>query len=461
MKRPMKPKNNPMKTENVPVIIAKMGWPIIASMIFQAMYNMVDSIFVARMPDSVNIINAGEKGVTALTLAFPVQLLIIAFGVGTGVGVGAMVSRLLGMNRSEKAAKAAGNGIFLAILIYFTFCIFGVIGISTYLKTQIQDYQTYMMAEQYMKICIFWSFGLVLYDIYEKVLQSTGKTILSGIAQTAGAVTNLILDPILIYGLLGMPALGIRGAAIATVAGQILSLVTAFILQEKVNTEIRIKPHHLKPNFEIIRSIYSIGISAIVMGALNSFLTYGLNLIFGLVSVSAVTAFGVFYKIEQFVFMAGYGLRDTITPFIAYNYGAALKKRVKSGIHWGVTYMTAVMVIGNVILFIYAHPLAKIFGLSAQTEELCVLAMRVISISFVMAGISMALQGVFQGMEAGNSSLLVSVLRLLIIPLPVAYLFTTFVNPEKYIFFSLVIGEFVAVIVAVLLYIRLKNELKC
>lgn len=440
-----------MGTGRVPAVLLKMGIPIIVSMMLQAMYNIVDSMFVSRMPDLPDLEHTGEYAVNALTLAFPVQMLIIAFGIGTGVGVGAMLSRLLGMKDKEGVAKTAGNGVFLGIVISAAFVAFGLFGIDAYLKSQTQDPVILSMGRTYLRICTLLCLGNILWGVYEKLLQSTGKTMLSTAAQIAGALTNIVLDPIMIYGLLGCPAMGIAGAAYATVLGQFVSLFLAMFFQYKVNTEIKSGFRYLKPDLHIISGIYSIGFSAIVMQALMSFMTYGINIIFVRVSVNAVTAYGISYKIQQFIYFAGFGIRDAITPLVSYNYGRSSRKRVMEGEKYGIIYTLVIMLAGMAVLNLFAYPLSGIFGLSAQTQELCVRAMHIISTGFVFAGINIAVQGIFQALEAGTGSLIISVLRLLAIPLPLAYLLSLSADAPSLIWWSIPAGEITAAVVAVLM----------
>jgi len=441
---------NKMATVPPQKLILSMGLPVVISMVMQATYNIVDSIFIARMSDEA-VANAGELAINALTLAFPIQMLFVAFGIGTGVGVGALISRKLGEKNIKIASKAAGNGIFLGLVGFLVFFIFGLFGIDAYLKSQTNDEIIFAYGKTYLTICTLLSFGNILFAIFEKALQSTGKTIYSTIAQLAGAITNIILDPILIYGLLGFPKMGVAGAAIATVIGQIVNLILGLYFQIAKNKELPIKISDLKPDVTIIKQIYSIGISAIIMQALMSFMTYGVNVIFGLVSTNAVSAYGIYYKVQQFIFFAAFGIRDTITPVVAFNYGAGLSKRVKQSIKYGVIYTLAIMIIGILILQIFAAPLSEAFGLTTHTMDLCIMAMRVCSLGFIFAGINIALQGVFQALENGNASLIVSFLRLLVIPLPLALLFTNFANAESLIWFSFPIAELAASIVSALL----------
>ena len=265
---------NKMGTEAVPKVMLNMGIPIILSMVLQACYNIVDSMFVARIPDTDGIVNAGECAVNALTLAFPVQMLIVAFGIGTGVGVNALLAKSLGQRDEEKAAKTAGNGISLALIIYAVFLLFGLFGVKAYIGSQTKDKVILAMGSSYLSICSVTSFGIVMFSIYEKLLQSTGKTVYSTIAQVSGAVINIILDPIMIFGYFGLPATGIRGAAYATVLGQIVSMLIAMYLHYRKNTEIKSSIKYLKLESSIVKEIYVIGLPAIIMQALMSFMTY-------------------------------------------------------------------------------------------------------------------------------------------------------------------------------------------
>lgn len=445
---------NKMGTEPVPKIMLSMGIPIVLSMVLQACYNIVDSMFVARIPDADGIVHMGEYAVNALTLAFPVQMLIVAFGIGTGVGVNALLAKSLGQNDKEKVAKVAGNGLALGLIIFVCFFIFGVFGIDFYLKTQTSDPIILGMGHTYLKICTLLCFGIVLFSIYEKLLQSTGKSTYSTIAQIAGAVANIVLDPIFIFGYFGLPAMGIAGAAYATVIGQVISMVVAMFFHYRKNKEVSNGLKYLKLEGHIVKEIYTIGLPAIIMQALMSFMTYGVNIIFGAVSTAAVTAYGIFYKIQQFVFFAGFGIRDAITPIVSFNFGMGNKKRVKGGIKYGVLYVEIIMVVGIIVLEIFAEPLAAAFGLSDETAALCVLATRIIAPGFIFAGGNIAIQGVFQALGCGISSLVVSLLRLFVVVLPLAWLFTTFENASFMIWFAFPIAELVAFIVAIVLMAR-------
>lgn len=445
---------NKMGSEPVSKIMLSMGIPMILSMVLQACYNIVDSMFVARMPDINGIAHTGEYAVNALTLAFPVQMLIIAFGIGTGVGVNALLSKCLGQNDKNKVAKVAGNGVTLGIIIYMVFFVFGLLGIDSYLRSQTSNAIILSMSKTYLKICTLLSFGIIMFSIYEKLLQSTGKTVYSTIAQITGAIVNIVFDPIFIFGYFGMPQLGIAGAAYATVIGQIVSMVIAMIFHYKKNIEVSNGASYLKPNKSIIKEIYIIGLPAIIMQALMSFMTYCINIIFGAVSIAAVTAYGIFYKIQQFIFFAGFGLRDAITPIVSFNYGMGDKRRVKDGIYYGILYISIIMIAGTIALEIFAKPLVNLFGLSNETAQLCVLAIRIISSGFLFAGGNIAIQGVFQAIQCGVSSLIISLLRLCIVVLPLAWLFSTFSNAENVIWLAFPIAETIALAAAVILILR-------
>ncbi|MDE5777743.1 MAG: MATE family efflux transporter [Lachnospiraceae bacterium] len=445
---------NRMGTGSVPKVMLSMGIPMILSMILQACYNIVDSMFVARIPDSSGVVHMGEYAVNALTLAFPVQMLIVAFGIGTGVGVNALLAKSLGQQDEEKVAKVAGNGVLLALIIYAVFLVFGLVGVKPYIGSQTKDSMILTMGSSYLSICSVLSFGIILFSIYEKLLQSTGKTVYSTIAQVLGAVVNIVLDPILIFGYFGLPEMGIEGAAYATVIGQIISMLAAMYLHYRKNTEVKSGRKYLKFESRIVREIYVIGLPAIIMQALMSFMTYGVNIIFGSVSQTAVTAYGIFYKIQQFIFFAGFGLRDAVTPMISFNYGKGDKKRVKQGIFYGILYIGLVMLIGLIGLEIFANPLIGLFDMSKETEDLCILATKIIATGFLFAGGNIAIQGIFQALGCGLDSLVVSLLRLCVVVLPLAWIFARFTNASFMIWWAFPIAELVALLVAVRLLSR-------
>lgn len=412
------------KMSSAPVnrLMLGMGIPMIVSMMLQAVYNIVDSAFVSNMAQG------GEQALNALTLAFPVQMLMVAVAIGTGVGMNALMSRSLGQGNRELAGKAAGNAMFLAAVIYVVFLLFGIFGTGAYVGSQTKNAKIAQMAGEYIRICCTLSFGIIFFSVFEKTLQASGRSLYSTIAQVAGAVTNIVLDPVMIYGLLGVPEMGIVGAALATVIGQVVSCVLAVIFHFRLIKEIDNGWRYIKPSGTVIGKIYSIGLPAIIAQALMSVMTYGLNLILVEVSESAVTAYGLYYKIQQFILFAAFGLRDAITPIVSFAYGMGSSQRVKQGIKYGLMYTLIIMAAGIVLLELLAEPFAALFGLSGETERLCVSAMRIISLSFIFAGANVAFQGIFQALESGLQSLVISVCRQFLFVLPVAWGFSLVVR---------------------------------
>lgn len=442
---------NKMGAVPVKKLMLSMGIPIIISMMLQALYNIVDSAFVSNM-------EGGEQALNALTLAFPIQMLMVAVGIGTGVGVNVSLSKSLGQQDSEKAARVAGNGIFLGMVITAVFMIFGIFGVEFYVSTQTTNSEIAGMAVTYLRICCITCFGIIFFSIFEKLLQSTGLSTYSTISQISGAVINIVLDPVMIYGLLGCPALGVAGAAWATVIGQVVSFLIALFFHIKFNKSVKNGLKYIKPSGKIIRQIYAIGLPAIIAQALMSVMTYGINIILGGVSESLVTAYGLYYKIQQFILFASFGLRDAITPIVSFSHGMQNKKRITEGIKYGIGYTLVIMVVGTLALEIFANPLCAAFGLSGATKELLIGATRIISISFVFAGINVALQGIFQALDSGLSSLVISICRQLLFILPVAWGFSLLVSPglenSWLIWLTFIIAELATAIIAVCLMIR-------
>lgn len=396
-------------------LMLSMGIPMIVSMVLQAFYNIVDSAFVSNMK------TGGEEALNALTLAFPIQMLMVAVSIGTGVGTNALLAKSLGQGDKKRAAKVAGNAEFLGLVIFGACLLFGIVGVRPYIMSQTSNPMITEMAVSYLRICCVLSPGIVFFSVFEKLLQATGLSLYSTIAQISGAVINMIFDPILIYGLFGLPKLGVRGAAYATVIGQIASFLMAFVFHLRKNTAVENGLRFMKPDKIVIRGIYAIGLPAIIAQALMSVMTYGLNLILGGVDESMVTAYGLYYKIQQFILFAAFGLRDAITPIVSFSHGMGSKERVRQGVRYGMIYTLIIMAAGLIGLEIFAVPLAGVFGLSGNTQALCISAIRIISLSFVCAGINIAAQGIFQALDKGGYSLVISVLRQLLLVLPVAF----------------------------------------
>lgn len=450
--------NQKDKMRSMPVkkLILSMGIPMVLSMMLQAVYNIVDSAFVSNIQDT------GELALNALTLAFPLQLLIVAIGIGTGVGCNALLSKSLGQGNIEKASKVAGNGMFLALIIYIIFLIFGIFGTDLYISSQTKNPIISKMAIEYLKVCCIASFGIIFFSIFEKLLQGTGHSMYSTIAQIVGAVINVILDPIMIYGYFGCPKLEVKGAAYATVIGQIASFILALIFHFKVNTNISNGLKYIKPSAIIIKQIYAIGLPAIISQALLSIMTYALNIILVSVDEALVTAYGLYYKIQQFILFAGFGLRDAITPIISFSHGMEDKKRIDDGIKFGMVYTIAIMSFGLILVEILAIPFSNVFGLSGVTQQYCISAMRIVSISFIFAGMNITYQGIFQALNGGIQSLIVSVCRQFIFVIPIAWIFSLIAKHSLdlswLIWTTFIIAETISVIIAHILMKRLYNK---
>lgn len=442
--------NNKMKNEPVNKLMLQMGVPMILSMALQAVYNIVDSAFVGNMKEG------SEAALNALTLVFPIQMLMVALAIGTGVGVNALLARTLGQRNREKASKVAGNGLFLATVIYIICVLFGLFGIKTYISSQTRNALVLSMSVDYLRICCLLSFGVVLFSIFEKLLQATGRSLYSTIGQVTGAVINMILDPVLIYGF----NLGVQGAAYATVIGQILSALLLAVFHMRLNKEFDHGLTYTKPNKRIIKEIYSIGLPAIIAQALMSFMVYAMNLILKF-DASAQTAYGLFYKVQQFVLFMAFGLRDAITPIIAFSYGMQNKKRVKDGIKYGLIYIIVLMVAGTLITELFPNFFATLFN-AGQSRIYFISAVRIISISFVFAGINIAFQGVYQALNGGMESLVVSLLRQAILILPLAWGFSKLViqydMDVSLIWYAFVITEVLSCVVGWVFLRRIEKK---
>lgn len=442
--------NNKMKNEPVNKLMLQMGVPMILSMALQAVYNIVDSAFVGNMKEG------SEAALNALTLVFPIQMLMVALAIGTGVGVNALLARTLGQRNREKASKVAGNGLFLATVIYIICVLFGLFGIKAYISSQTSDALVLSMSVDYLRICCLLSFGIVFFSIFEKLLQATGRSLYSTIGQVTGTIINMILDPILIYGF----NLGVQGAAYATVIGQILSALLLAVFHMRLNKEFDHGLTYTKPNKRIIKEIYSIGLPAIIAQALMSFMVYAMNLILKF-DASAQTAYGLFYKVQQFVLFMAFGLRDAITPIIAFSYGMQNKKRVKDGIKYGLIYTIVLMVAGTLITELFPNFFATLFN-AGQSRIYFISAVRIISISFVFAGINIAFQGVYQALNGGMESLVVSLLRQAILILPLAWGFSKLViqydMDVSLIWYAFVITEVLSCVVGWVFLRRIEKK---
>lgn len=443
-----KPAENKMGTMPINRLLISMSLPMIISMLVQAMYNIIDSVFVAQI---------GEEALTAVSMAFPVQNLMIAVSVGTCVGVNALLSRSLGEGKPKDAQLTAVNGIFLAFLGALAFALFGIVGSRMYFQSQTSDPLIVEYGVQYLLICTVFSIGLFMEMTLERILQSTGRTIYNMYSQGVGAITNIILDPILIFGLLGFPALGIRGAALATVIGQILAAFLSLIFNLKKNEDVSLNMRGFRPNGRIIRIIYEVGIPSIIMQSIASVMTYGMNLILISFSATAVTVFGVYFKLQSFIFMPIFGLNNGMIPIIAYNYGARNKKRIMDTARLSIFIAVAIMMIGIVIFQLFPAQLLLMFNASEHMLEVGVPALRLISLSFIFAGYCIIVSSIFQALGNGIYSLVTSVARQLFCILPVAYIFARVFGLHA-VWFSFPLAEIVSVVLSSILFKRIYDK---
>lgn len=446
--------NNKMREMPVYKLMIQMGIPMILSMALQAVYNIVDSAFVGNMKEG------SEAALNALTLVFPVQMLMVAIAIGTGVGTNALLARTLGQGDSKKAAMVAGNSLFLGVIIYVICFLFGIVGVNAYISSQTANPEVLSMGTSYLKICCVLSFGIVFFSLFEKLLQATGRSLYSTIGQVAGAVINIILDPIMIYGIGPVPKMGVEGAAYATVIGQIASAVLLFVFHIKLNKEFEHGFKYMKPDGKIIKEIYAIGLPAIIAQALMSIMVYVMNLILKF-DASAQTAYGLFYKVQQFVLFLAFGLRDAITPIHAFAYGMRSKKRIQDGMKYGIIFTIGLMILGIFITEVFPGQFAALFN-AGSSREYFVGAMRIISISFLFAGINVAYQGIYQALDGGMESLVISLLRQMIIILPLAEIFSILVKNGQagvsLIWWAFPITEFAACLLGCVFLRRIRKN---
>lgn len=446
--------NNKMREMPVYKLMIQIGIPMILSMALQAVCNIVDSAFVGNMKEG------SEAALNALTLVFPVQMLMVAIAIGTGVGTNALLARTLGQGDSKKAAMVAGNSLFLGLIIYVICFLFGIFGVNAYISSQTANPEVLSMGTSYLKICCVLSFGIVFFSLFEKLLQATGRSLYSTIGQVAGAVINIILDPIMIYGIGPVPKMGVEGAAYATVIGQIASAVLLFVFHIKLNKEFEHGFKYMKPDGKIIKEIYAIGLPAIIAQALMSIMVYVMNLILKF-DASAQTAYGLFYKVQQFVLFLAFGLRDAITPILAFAYGMRSKKRIQDGMKYGIIFSIGLMILGIFITEVFPGQFAALFN-AGSSREYFVGAMRIISISFLFAGINVAYQGIYQALDGGMESLVISLLRQMIIILPLAEIFSVLVKNGQagvsLIWWAFPITEFAACLLGCVFLRRIRKN---
>lgn len=409
-------KENKMGTMEVRRLILTMSLPIMISMLVQALYNIVDSMFVARV---------SEAALAAVSLCYPIQMIMVAVACGTGVGINALLSRYLGEKKREKASQVAMHGLFCAICNWLVFAVIGLFFSEAFLCLFSDDVQIIMMGISYMQICTICSFGVFVQITYERIMQSTGNTIYNMVIQGVGALINIILDPIFIFGLGPVPALGTAGAAIATVIGQIVAMFLGIIITQKKIREIQLSVRGFHLDGMIMKAMYRIAIPAILMQSIMSFMTVMMNMILAPFSEMAVSVFSIYYKLQQFVFMAVLGMNNALIPILSYNYGANQMERIRESIRFALWMSCVIMAIGTVVFQLFPTQLLYLFDAKEAMLSIGIPALRTISVSFVFAGISMVLCSVFQALGSPNHSLLVTLLRQMVILLPLAYGFSS------------------------------------
>ena len=418
------------------------------SMLVQALYNVVDSIFVSRI---------NENALTAVSLAFPLQTLMIALGGGMGVGVNAVLSKALGEKDFDRANKAAINGVFLAGVNFVIFLLVGLFAVRPFYMSQTDDAQIIEYGCQYLTIVCCFGFGIYTQFIFERLLQSTGRTLYTMFTQGTGAIINIIMDPILIFGYFGFPKMGVAGAAAATVFGQIVAGIIALILNLKKNTDIQLHVKGFRPDPAMIGQIYVVGIPSIIMQAIGSVMTYCMNRILMVFTSTAAAVFGVYFKLQSFVFMPIFGLNNGMVPIVAYNYGAAKKDRLLKTVKLSIIYAVSIMFVGFLVFQIFPAQLFALFDASETMLAIGIPALRTISISFLLAGFCIIEGSVFQALGNGVYSMLVSVARQLVVLIPVAYLLSRLGNVD-YVWWAFPIAELMSLGMTVYFRIRMGRK---
>lgn len=444
-------KENKMGYMPVGKLVFSMSLPMIISMLVQACYNIIDSIYISRF---------SEEALAAVSYAFPAQNLMIGFATGVGVGVNALLSKSLGEKNYKKVNKAAGNGLLLAVASYLIFLVFGLLGAKWFISFQTATESVIEYGTQYLSVCCCFSFGIFGEVLFERYMQSTGRTIYTMFTQGIGAICNIILDPIFIFGYLGFPAMGAKGAAVATVIGQIIAFVIAVILNHLKNPEVKLDKEAFLPERHTIGTILEVGIPSILMMAVGSFMTTGMNKILNRFSDLAVTVFGVYFKLQSFVFMPIFGLNNGVIPIVAFNYGARHKKRMMKAVKIACLAASGFMAFGLLVMQLFPATALSLFDASEEMLAIGVPALRIISISYIFAGICIALGSVFQALGHGTYSTIVSIARQLLILLPVAYLFSL-TGKLNMVWLAFPIAEIMSITVTLILFARIyKNVIK-
>ena len=439
---------NKMGIMPVGKLLITMSLPMMISMVVQALYNIVDSVFVSRV---------SEDALTAVSMAFPLQSLCIALGAGMGVGVNALLSKSLGAKDNDMVNKSALNGLFMTFVSYLVLLVIGIFAVKPFYMIQTDSADIIQYGTDYLSVICCFSFGMFFQFTFERLLQSTGRTFQTMITQTVGAVTNIILDPIFIFGYFGVPAFGVKGAAIATVIGQIIAAVLALIMNIKVNTDIDFSLKGFKPDIKIIGMIYKVGLPSIIMQSIGSVMVFCLNKILIVFSSTAVAVFGVYFKLQSFVFMPVFGLNNGLIPIMAYNYGAKKKDRMIKTIKCGLLIAFSIMSVGMVVFELFPDAILALFEASENMLAMGKVALRTIAIHFPIASICIVLGSAFQALGNAVYSMFVSIARQLVVLIPVAYALSKLGN-VNYVWWCFPIAEIMSLTITVIFFIKLKRE---
>ena len=430
-------------------LLITMSLPMMASMLVQALYNVVDSIFVSRI---------NEKALTAVSLAFPIQTLMIAVAGGTCVGINAVLSKALGEKKQDTVNKSAGNGITLMAAGYMLFLLVGLFGTRGFYLSQTDDAQILQYGYEYLSVVCCFSFGIYSQFVFERLLQSTGKTLYIMFTQGTGAIINIILDPILIFGLLGAPRMGVRGAAVATVIGQIVAGTMAFFINRAKNDEVQLTLQALRPDWDIVKQIYRVGVPSMVMQAIGSVMTYGMNRILITFTSTATAVFGVYFKLQSFIFMPIFGMNNGLVPILAYNYGAGRKDRFIKALKCGIGYAIALMMVGLILFQTIPDALLRLFDASDEMLKIGVAALRTISYSYLFAGFCIICGTAFQALGRAGYSMVVSIARQLVVLLPAAYLLSLSGNVNN-VWWAFPIAELMSLVVTTIFLLRINRQI--
>lgn len=441
-------KENKMGTAPVHGLLIKMALPMMISMFVQSLYNVIDSIFVSRI---------GEDALSAVSMTFPIQMLMISTALGTAIGMSALLSRFLGAKDFERVNSVAQNGLFLAFVSYIVFFIISF-GAERFMAFQIDDRNIIELGSSYLTIVTRFSLFVFVQIMFERFLQGTGKTLYILFTQATGAITNIILDPILIFGLLGAPRLGVRGAAYATVLGQFVGVIVGFFLNYYKNKDVNFRKRGFRPDISEIKEIYKIGVPTIVMQSIGSVMIFCINLILAGFGSTAVATFGIYFKLQSFVFMPVFGFNNAIVPIVAYNYGARRPDRMRKVMEISMRYGIGMMLAGSLLFFIIPEVLLGMFKPSEQMLNIGVPMLRIIAINFPFAGYAITRAGIFQALGKSIYSMYMSIARQLLVIVPVAYLLS-FIGDVTAIWWAFPISEVVGFTMSILFTRKIKREI--